>query len=177
MAEIATKEQERKALEKIQSIVDGLGENSYIGSAFQGCFEVARDNIENDFGCSMLNRATIAEDTIREMQAEIAGLNAERERQDAEVNKLRKRLDDITNAIPTSEDINDMQALMLGLENEESEKARKAGEAIIQAADKPGSQEFQDAVRENRQAAARMKKYDRLYDILDNLLLSKNIIH
>ena len=44
----ATKEQELKALEKIKKIVADLGEDSYIGMAFEGCFEIAKDNIEND---------------------------------------------------------------------------------------------------------------------------------
>lgn len=46
---MATKDQERKALEQIRKIVAGLGEESYIGKAFEGCFEVAQDNIDNDF--------------------------------------------------------------------------------------------------------------------------------
>ena len=49
----ATKDQERKALEQIRKIVEGLGEDSYIGTAFEGCFEIAEDNIENDFANSM----------------------------------------------------------------------------------------------------------------------------
>ena len=53
----ATKEQERKALEKIKKIVTDLGEDSYISMAFEGCFEIAEGNIENDFGCSMKQRA------------------------------------------------------------------------------------------------------------------------
>lgn len=46
---MATKEQERKALEQIRKIVAGLGEESYIGKAFEGCFELAAENIECDF--------------------------------------------------------------------------------------------------------------------------------
>ena len=42
---VVTKDEEFKALEKIRKIVDGLGEDSYIGIAFEGCFEVAEDNI------------------------------------------------------------------------------------------------------------------------------------
>ena len=43
---MTTKEQERKALAKIREIVDGLGENSYIGIAFEGCFEDAEEKLE-----------------------------------------------------------------------------------------------------------------------------------
>ena len=49
---MATKEQERKALAQIKAIVDQLGEDSYIGMAFDGCFEIAQENIDNDWGCS-----------------------------------------------------------------------------------------------------------------------------
>lgn len=50
---MATKDQERKALEKIRKIIEELGQDSYIGTAFEGCFEIAEQNIENDFACSI----------------------------------------------------------------------------------------------------------------------------
>ena len=50
---MATKEQERKALEKITTIIAEVGgEESYIGKAFEGCFEIAQENIDNDWWCS-----------------------------------------------------------------------------------------------------------------------------
>ena len=58
---MATKEQELKALEKIKKIVEELGEDSYIGMALDGCFEIAEDNINNDFACSMKQRWQSAE--------------------------------------------------------------------------------------------------------------------
>ena len=61
---MTTKEQERKALEKIKKIVEELGENSYIGMAFEGCFEIAEANIVNDFACSMKQRAESAEQKL-----------------------------------------------------------------------------------------------------------------
>lgn len=53
---MATKDQERKALEQIRKIVEGLGEDSYIGKAFEGCFDDAESNIDNDFWNSMAQR-------------------------------------------------------------------------------------------------------------------------
>ena len=64
-----TKAQERKALEQIRKIVEGLGENSYIGTAFDGCFEIAEENIENDFGLSMKGRCEEAENKIKQYKA------------------------------------------------------------------------------------------------------------
>ena len=49
---VATKEQELKALEEIVKIVESLGEGSYLSMTFEGCFEMAKDNIKNDFGSS-----------------------------------------------------------------------------------------------------------------------------
>lgn len=57
---MTTKDQERKALEQIRNIVTGLGEDSYIAAAFEGCWEVAEDNIENDFACNAMDRAAQA---------------------------------------------------------------------------------------------------------------------
>lgn len=58
---MATKDQERAALDKIAKIVNGLGEESYVGAAFKGCFEIAKDNICNDFMCSPLDRVEALE--------------------------------------------------------------------------------------------------------------------
>lgn len=47
---MATKEQERKALEQIAEIIRKAGgADSYIGKAFEGCIEMAQENIDNDF--------------------------------------------------------------------------------------------------------------------------------
>lgn len=42
---MTTKEQERKALAQIRKIVESLGEDSYIGTAFEGCFEIAEKKL------------------------------------------------------------------------------------------------------------------------------------
>lgn len=52
----ASKEQERKALESIRAIIATLGPNSYLATAFEGCFEIAEENINNDFADSMKDR-------------------------------------------------------------------------------------------------------------------------
>ena len=57
----ATKQQERDTLEKIKKMVTQLGPSSYLSAAFEGCFELAAENIENDWACSMADRARRAE--------------------------------------------------------------------------------------------------------------------
>ena len=56
---MTTKDQERQAIEKIRKIVEGLGENSYVGFAMEGVLELAEDNIREDAACSMKKRAEI----------------------------------------------------------------------------------------------------------------------
>jgi len=69
---IATKEQERNTLAKIKKMVAELGENSYLASAFTGAFELAEQNIENDFGFTtqeyidMANKASGTESKLNE---------------------------------------------------------------------------------------------------------------
>lgn len=65
---IATKDQERKALEEIRKIVDNLGENSYVGAAMEGVLELAEDNIENDFVQSMKESVETAEKRAHELE-------------------------------------------------------------------------------------------------------------
>ena len=83
---MATKEQERKALEQIVKIMESLGENSYIGMAMQGMVEDALENIENDFGLSMKDRVedekkklAIREGQLDKMAKELITLRKEKE--------------------------------------------------------------------------------------------------
>lgn len=73
---MTTKEQEKKALEQIRKIVSGLGEDSYIGTAFEGCFEIAEENIENDFACSMKQNAEHYMELYENLQDEYYTLKA-----------------------------------------------------------------------------------------------------
>ncbi len=58
----ATKDQERDALATIKKLVEDLGPQSYLATAFEGCFQDAEDNIENDFAFSMKARYEAAEE-------------------------------------------------------------------------------------------------------------------
>lgn len=73
---IATKDQERKAIEEIRKIVENLGENSYVGAAMEGVLELAEDNIENDFTQSMKESAETAEKRAHELEEENERLKA-----------------------------------------------------------------------------------------------------
>lgn len=70
----ATKEQERETLEKIKAMVAELGPQSYLATAFEGTFEDAETNIENDFAFSMKARYESSEEKLREMGSDYNAL-------------------------------------------------------------------------------------------------------
>ena len=86
---MVTKEQERKALEQIRKIVAGLGEDSYIGTAFEGCFEIAEENIENDFACSLKQRLEVSETENRGLKKSCDEFKRERDEVAEENERLR----------------------------------------------------------------------------------------
>jgi len=71
---MSTKTEERKALQQISDIVRGLGSDSYIATAFAGCWEIAEQNIANDWACSMKDRAESAERKAEEMEVRLAAM-------------------------------------------------------------------------------------------------------
>lgn len=84
---ITTKEQERKALVQIKKIVDGLGKDSYIATAFEGCFEIAEQNINNDFACSMKQNFERASKKALKFEAQAAEYKKQVEELTAQLEK------------------------------------------------------------------------------------------
>ena len=68
----ATKQQERDTLEKIRKMVEQLGPDSYLATAFEGCFDLAAENIDNDWACSMADRARNAEKRVAELEDKLS---------------------------------------------------------------------------------------------------------
>ena len=152
---INTKEQERKALAQIRKIVEDLGEGSYIGMAFEGCFEIAEENIENDFGCSMKQRAESAEKKVASLELDNRDLR----------NVIKQVKQDCANAessILNTEEINSIIGILSQVRIESAEIAGKAAQRIVELAETPGSEEFREAVRDNRDGKKRMETCEKL---------------
>ena len=90
---VTTKEQEKKALAKIREIVESLGENSYIGTAFKGCFEIAEENIEWDFADSMKDRLETAREEANRSDETAKTLYNENESLKKQVARLEAQLE------------------------------------------------------------------------------------
>ena len=89
----ATKEQERKALNKIKNIIEGLGPDSYVGAAFEGCFEIAESNIQNDFLESMIAKYEKAATESAKYRADLFDLRNKLSSVQDEKQLLEKKLD------------------------------------------------------------------------------------
>lgn len=173
----ATKDQEREALEKIKAIVEALGPDSYIGTALEGCFEIAEWNIENDFACSMKRRAEAAERKAEELEKKVSALELdnrdlrlaikkEKEEASATETALRERVvsdDDLTDCIQMARDS------AYGYR----EKMEEAAASVVELADDPSSPEFTKAVKDHRNAKTAYEYAEalasRLEKIRDNM--------
>lgn len=130
---MATKEQEREALKKIMKIVEGLGEDSYIGTAFEGCFEIAKENIENDFACSMKQRLETSEKenaglikSIAEYQNKVKSLDMKAKNLEEATLAYSKEAEKMVEKINSLKDSatkywNDLQAAEAKLDEKEDE--------------------------------------------------------
>lgn len=146
---MTTKEQERKALAQIKKIVDSLGEDSYIAAAFEGCFEIAEENIENDFACSMKQRAESAE-------AKAEGLEIEVDNRKAVIYELSTERDSLRKKVLTLEEAGAIKAILSHSKLEAASLADSSAQAIVEYADRPDSAEFRQAVQDNRSSKKRM---------------------
>jgi len=133
---MATKDQERKALEEIKAIVDRIGgDQSYIGMAFKGCFDIAEENIANDFGDSWMDRWSNAVDENskvreenRELQKACDVLNAELEAVKDQLEKVRDARDQWRETAETT--VEDLTKIRGQLYEAQSENSKLENETI-----------------------------------------------
>lgn len=90
---IATKEQEIKALQKIREIITTLGEDNHVATAFDGCIEIAEENIEFDFACSMKNKYETAVKELEQAKQTVKQLENKVENLSFETNRLEHHLE------------------------------------------------------------------------------------
>ena len=167
---IATKQQERAALEKIRKIVAELGPDSYIATAFDGCFEDAEANIENDWALSMKDRwitsdrklndanGTIEEllDQLEESEKDYEAAHATAhqiaEEKDAEIASLKSRL-------LADDDLAEISRLIAKAVIDLGKEISNAAERIVEAADRPESASFQNAVKDHLAAKTNLRRW------------------
>lgn len=164
---MVTKEQERKALQKIKNIVECLGgEESYIGMAFAGCFEMAEQNIDNDWGCSMKQKVESAENNLQQLKKTVKELSDRIEIAKSEVERITSELEKKQkNQLAYADCLKCRKIIKAEADNCERE-AESLAKDIVKFADAPGSSEFVEAVNRHRSSISRAKQ---LNDLLERL--------
>ena len=154
---MTTKEQERKALAKIRKIVEELGEDSYVATAFEGCFEKAEENIENDWAGSWKQEFVAANDENIRLKEQIERFSdalhdcneVEKELYD-KIEQLRREKEEIKENRPCSDDLYDLIRLAGIKVYDEKAEAEKAAKEIVENAENPDGDEFKEAVGNHR---------------------------
>ena len=130
----ATKQQERGSLFTAPS----TQQNSYLATAFEGCFDLAAENIDNDWACSMADRARNAEKRVAELEDKLseavkdyeaahAAAHAVAEEKDAEIAKLKDQLKQIQEVARWNGQRCDEEATAAG----EAQRRAEAAEAEV----------------------------------------------
>ncbi|MCX4355883.1 MAG: hypothetical protein OSJ43_06615 [Oscillospiraceae bacterium] len=170
---MTTKEQERKALEKIQKIVADLGENSYIGTALDGALNLAEENIDCDAAFSAryyIEELHRSEGKLNEAEEKISALEKEMA---AQKEQFKQAYEMANRRILSAEDMDAVKTLVITCIAGFKTDANDAAERIVAEAENPKSVNFQNAVTEHRCAMEGVKRYEelskRLTAISDNM--------
>lgn len=157
----ATKQQERAALEKIRKIVAELGPDSYIATAFAGCFEIAAENIENDFADSMKER-------YEQSREDAAHFKAAADSFSAELDKLRGEHASLKSRLLADDDLADISRLLSKTAADLGKEVSDAAARIVEVADQPESAAFRNAVKDHRAAKADLSHWTELLTRVNN---------
>ena len=158
---MATKEQERNALKKIRKIIDELGEESYLGFAFDGCFEIAEQNIDNDWAISPKERLESVLSREEDLRSQIDGLLSDNEELTEMVTELRKQI------IPPKV-LDTIRAVINNQAHDIEAEMDDEATFIVDHADDPSTTAFRDAVHKHRMLRNTVIEYRSIYTLLSD---------
>ena len=171
---IATKQQERDTLAAIRQMITELGPQSYLATAFEGCFQDAENNIENDFGDSMQRRWESTLEKLYAAQEEINRLKADLATTQTEVETLRGKFDFASQHIKKLERQRLPEQFRRDLwemttSEAEASRARmaEAADKMAVGADNPGCVLFKESVACYRAEKTRAESMEQIADALD----------
>lgn len=167
---MVTKEQERKALNQIKKIVDSLGEDSYIAMAFEGCFEDAETNIENDWACSWKQRAEQNDKYATQWEKECSERAKEKEDLLKKVEELQEEVKKLNKKIFFEDELNDFYILAEEELFDTESHIDKDAQDIVKFAEDPNSDEFIFAVNSHRQYMRRAKHLTQLLERISSVM-------
>ena len=172
----ATKEQERETMEKIKAMVAELGPQSYLKTAFEGVFEIAEMNIDEDAAYSFPGRVSLLEEQLKEMGSKYNAARSDVEVLNSQLDHVREQLAAAQEQIATlkrghlPEELRRDLWVMTTTEAEASRaRMAEAAEKMAVGADNPGCVLFKDAVTLYRAEKARAEAMEQRAAELDAL--------
>lgn len=165
---LATKQQERDTLATVRQMIEELGPQSYLATAFQGCFEIAEQNIEYDFGDSMKGRVEVAERKAESLEAQVKELEEKLRQEIAEKQQARNQAQEAIKKLEakalSDEDLERVITVLGDRVEKAEDMAEKEAAEIVRLADDPTSPEFRRAVAMNRNHSTYAKSCRELMD-------------
>ena len=165
----ATKQQERDTLEAIKKMVVSLGPQSYLATAFDGCFQDAEDNIEDDAAYSMKARYESSEEKLAVAQKEIEDLKTHKRLMQETIDRLQRENEALEQRIIAPGDLLEISKLLAEKVLDIGGQVSNAAERIVDAAEEPGSPAFLSAVEDHREAKAELSRYTALLSKINTL--------
>lgn len=172
----ATKEQERETLEKIKAIVAELGPRSYLASAFEGVYEVAELNIEDDAAYSLKGQVESAEKRLREMgsvynaaKSDAAHLKAQLDGVTAQLAAAQEQIAALKRQQLPEELRRDLWTMATTEAEASRARMAEAAEKMSAGADNPGCVLFKDSVALYRAEKSRAEAMEQRAAELDAL--------
>lgn len=169
----ATKDQEREVLAKIKQMVEELGPQSHIGTAFEGCWQDAEDNIEYDYGCSMKQKLESAEFAEDELRRKLAAAKGRLEELGRMVDSLKDERKDLETKLAEQTFPEWLRFELHAFATEQETTARKsmasAAEIMAEMADTPQDIAFTNAVNSYRKAKEQCERCAKILSGLDTV--------
>ena len=172
----ATKDQERETLEKIKAMVAELGPQSYLATAFEGCFADAESNIENDFGDSMQRRwensmeeLSAAKEEINRLKAEVAAAQKKEETLQGQFDFASQHIKKLERQQLPEQLRRDLWVMVTDEAAASRARMAEAADKMAVGADNPGCVLFKDSVARYRAEKARAEAMEQRAAELDAL--------
>lgn len=172
----ATKEQERETLEKIKAMVAELGPQSYLKTAFEGVFEIAEMNIDDDAAYNFPGRVDDLEKRLKEMGSVYNAAKRDADVAQKALEDARAQLEEAQEQIAAlkrqqlPEELRRDLWVMVTTEAEASRaRMAEAADKMATGADNPGCVLFKDGVALYRAEKARAEAMEQRADELDAL--------
>ncbi|MDE7244136.1 MAG: hypothetical protein K2O18_09195 [Oscillospiraceae bacterium] len=169
----ATKQQERDTLAAIRKMVEELGPQSYLATAFEGCFEDADTNIDNDFADSYKRRYDDTLEKLERAKQEIGELEMHKRLMQQTIDRLQRENEALEQQAEqqtiSADDLSDVIRLVVEKKFELDTEVKNAAERIVEAAGEPESAAFKSAVNDHRAAKRDLDYYSAILERLGRL--------